>query len=298
MGLTSRGRVALRCRRAGRHPQPPAPLRPRHPARGPRRGVGRPATPPPGRSPGPPPARPRPRERRRVARRPARRALLPPQRCACPAAGRGGPAPRTPSGRHRVLTSAVDQAVLLHEAHDADPGARPCPSTGSAACFPRPCACALSDGPPPAAVALQQANGEVGTTQPLDDLFAVCRAARVPLLVDGTSSLGRVATPETFDVLVGDAAAWRALRSGCSSSEPAPASTCPGPRWEPEHGREPADPWVPLALAAAEAWQQATHARPPSRPRPMPSSTGSVRPRPASPTSTSWATRATDSPTS
>ena len=30
----------------------------------------------------------------------------------------------------------------------------------------------------------------------------------------------------------------------------------PGPRREAEHGREPAPPWVPLVLAAAEAWRQ------------------------------------------
>jgi len=161
-----------------------------------------------------------------------------------------------------VLTSAVDQAVLLHEAHDADPGAGPLPVDRLGRLLPETMRSALSDGPTPAVVALQQANGEVGTTQPLDDLFAVCRAARVPLLVDGTSSLGRVATPETFDVLAGDASCVAGPPLGVLVVRTGTRFDLPGPRWEPEHGREPADPWVPLALAAAEAWQQATHARP------------------------------------
>ncbi|KGN38462.1 cysteine desulfurase family protein [Knoellia subterranea] len=168
-------------------------------------------------------------------------------------------------GRRRagrgLLTSAVDRAVLLHEAHEADPGRTPLPVDGLGRVDLAALRSALQSGGPTAAVAIQQANGEVGTTQPLEQILDVCRSARLPLLVDGTSSLGRVDTPSAHDVLVGDAATVAGPPLGVLVVRTGTRFDPPGPRWEPEHGREPADPWVPLALAAAEAWQQAEHAR-------------------------------------
>jgi cysteine desulfurase len=161
----------------------------------------------------------------------------------------------------RVLTSAVDQAVLLGEAHAADPDSAPLPVDHLGRLAAETLRLAVSHGPPVAAVALQQANGEVGTSQPLVDLFSVCREASLPLLVDGTASLGRVETPGTYDVLAGDAASVAGPPLGVLVVRTGTRFDLPGPRWEPEHGREPADPWVPLALAAAEAWQHAVHER-------------------------------------
>ena len=159
-----------------------------------------------------------------------------------------------------VLTTAVDQAVLLHEAHDADPGSTPLAVDRLGRVDPARVASAL-DGAPLAAVAVQQANGEVGTTQPVHEILSVCRAASVPLLVDATAALGRVAPPSGWDVLVGDAATVAGPPLGVLAVRTGTRFDVPGPRWEPEHGREPADPWVPLALAAAEAWRQVDHAR-------------------------------------
>ncbi|MEO6019879.1 MAG: aminotransferase class V-fold PLP-dependent enzyme [Knoellia sp.] len=162
----------------------------------------------------------------------------------------------------RVLTSAVDQAVLLGEAHEADPDGAPLAVDLWGRLAPKTLRFAVADGPPVAAVALQHANGEVGTIQPLEDLFSVCRDARLPLLVDGTASLGRLDTPSCYDVLVGDAATVAGPPLGVLVVRTGTRFDLPGPRWEPEHGREPTDPWVPMALAAAEAWQQAVHTRP------------------------------------
>ncbi len=50
-----------------------------------------------------------------------------------------------------------------------------------------------------ALVALQHANGEVGTLQPLDAVGEAARAAGVPLLVDAGASIGHVAPPATWD---------------------------------------------------------------------------------------------------
>lgn len=161
----------------------------------------------------------------------------------------------------RVLTSAVDRAVLLHEAHEADPGATPLPVDRLGRLDPGTLSEALAEGVPAALAAFQHANGEVGTVQPVAALHDVCRAAHLPLLVDGTASLGRLATPDAWDVLVGDAATVAGPPLGVLAVRTGTRFDLPGPRWEPEHGREVEDPWVPLALAAAEAWQQAVHVR-------------------------------------
>ena len=109
------------------------------------------------------------------------------------------------------------------------------------------------------AAALQHANGEVGTEQPLEQALAACRDAGVPLAVDAQASLGRVAAPTAYDVLAGDAQSWGG--PGGLGVLVVPERTrwrLPGPT-DPDTGLSGATghtPWVPLALAAAEAWQQ------------------------------------------
>lgn len=112
--------------------------------------------------------------------------------------------------------------------------------------------------------ALQHANGEVGTVQPLVEAREACRAAGVPLVVDAQASLGRVAPPSAFDVLAGDARSWAG--PGGLGLVVVPERT----RWALGGPRDPDEavagptghtPWVPLALAAAEAWQQTAAAR-------------------------------------
>ncbi|GAB3084454.1 cysteine desulfurase family protein [Pedococcus soli] len=111
---------------------------------------------------------------------------------------------------------------------------------------------------------LQHANGEVGTLQPLGPAHEACRAAGVPLGVDAQASLGRVAPPRAFDVLAGDATSWGG--PGGLGVLVVPDRTrwlLPGPA-DPDaalHGPSRHLPWVPLALAAAEAWQQTAATR-------------------------------------
>lgn len=160
-----------------------------------------------------------------------------------------------------MLTSAVDRAVLLHEAHEADPDAAPLPVDHVGRLSPETLRRALAAGPA-ALVAVQHANGEVGTVQPVGALHDVCRAAGLPLLVDGTASLGRIANPASWDALAGDASTVAGPPVGVLAVRTGTRFDLPGPRWEPEHGREAEDPWVPVVLAAAEAWQHAVHERP------------------------------------
>jgi cysteine desulfurase len=105
--------------------------------------------------------------------------------------------------------------------------------------------------------AIQSANGEVGTRQPLGLAHAVCQTHAVPMLVDAMASLGRDPVPESFDVLAGDARSWGG--PGGLGVLVVPERTRwrrGGPVSELEHGRSDVEPVVAIALAAAEAWQQ------------------------------------------
>ena len=110
-----------------------------------------------------------------------------------------------------------------------------------------------------AAAVLQSANAEVGTRQPVAEVDARCREHGIPLLVDATASLGRdpVGIPHSCgSVLVADAATFGGPPLGLLAVRTGTRWGLPGPRREAEQGREPAPPWVPLVLAAAEAWRQ------------------------------------------
>lgn len=61
-----------------------------------------------------------------------------------------------------------------------------------------------------ALAALQHANGEVGTRQPVEAAHAAAAAARVPLLVDAGASLGHVDVGPHWDVLAADPGDWGA----------------------------------------------------------------------------------------
>jgi len=108
-----------------------------------------------------------------------------------------------------------------------------------------------------AAAALQHANAEVGTLQPLEQAYALAREAGVPLLTDAQASLGRIDPPSTADVIVGSAASFGGPPAvGLLVVREGTRFALPGRVREAEHGRAETDPWVPLVLAAAEAWRQ------------------------------------------
>ncbi|WP_245627288.1 cysteine desulfurase family protein [Kribbia dieselivorans] len=113
-----------------------------------------------------------------------------------------------------------------------------------------------------AVAALQHANPEVGTVQPVDDCVRAARESGVPLLVDATASLGRLPTPRDTDVIVGDATSFAGPTGvGLLGVRPGTRYLPPGPTSLLERGRATETPWVPQVLAAAEAWRQVNHTR-------------------------------------
>jgi cysteine desulfurase len=105
--------------------------------------------------------------------------------------------------------------------------------------------------------AVQSANAEIGTRQPIARAHALCRAHGIPLLVDAMASLGRDPVPEHFDVMAGDARSWGGPGGlGVLVVRESTRWRRPGPVSEVEHGRTDVEPTVAMALAAAEAWRQ------------------------------------------
>jgi len=107
-----------------------------------------------------------------------------------------------------------------------------------------------------ALAALQHANGEVGTRQPVAAVHAAARSAHVPLLVDAGASVGHVAVGDDWDVLAADPGDWGgpsgigilATRAGVRRA----------PDWPEDDDRWfPGGVSVPAALAAAVALESA-----------------------------------------
>ena len=110
-----------------------------------------------------------------------------------------------------------------------------------------------------ALAALQHANGEVGTLQPVEAVHDAARAAGVPLLVDAGASLGHVAVGDAWDVLAGDAGDWGGPGGiGVLVTRPGVRRS---PDWPEDEDRWfPGGVSVPAALAAAVALQVAAAA--------------------------------------
>nr|WP_307843988.1 aminotransferase class V-fold PLP-dependent enzyme [Sanguibacter suaedae] len=170
------------------------------------------------------------------------------------------------SGRRRtgraVVASAVERAAVLDAASyaaDARTTGAPSPAVVPVDRLGRVDVDAFAAAvrqPGVALAALQHANGEVGTVQPVDAMHEAARAARVPLLVDAGASVGHVAPPRSWDLVTADAADWGGPQGIAVLAVRA------GVRWRAEWPEAP-DPWfpggvsVPAALAAAVALESA-----------------------------------------
>ncbi len=158
------------------------------------------------------------------------------------------------NGRH-LVHSAVEHSSVLHaaERHQAD--------GGTAAAVPvdrqgrvRTGAFAEELRPGTALAALQSANHEVGTVQPVAEVAELCAERGVPLLVDAAQSLGPLGAPRGWSLLTASAHKWGgpagvgvlAVRKGVRYRSPLPAD-------DREAGRVPGHVNVPAVIAAAVA---------------------------------------------
>lgn len=93
-------------------------------------------------------------------------------------------------------------------------------------------------GPDVALAALQHANGEVGTLQPVAAAFEATTRAGVPLLVDAGASVGHVDVGAHWDVLAADPSDWGGIAGvGVLAVRSRVRTTPTGPEDE--------DPWAP-----------------------------------------------------
>ncbi|WTW94513.1 cysteine desulfurase/sulfurtransferase TusA family protein [Streptomycetaceae bacterium NBC_01309] len=111
-------------------------------------------------------------------------------------------------GAHAVVSSVEHSSVLhaaeLHEAGGGEITRTVVDRTGRVDL--KALEAALRDDT--AAVALQSANHEVGTLQPIAEAAELCAARGIPLVVDAAQSVGRVAVPEGWSVLAASAHKW------------------------------------------------------------------------------------------
>ncbi len=159
------------------------------------------------------------------------------------------------AGRRRagtqVVTSAVERAAVLAAARHADPTTVVVGVDALGRVDLEVWSTAVA-GPGVALAALQHANGEVGTRQPLAAAHEAARRAGVPLLVDAGASVGHDAIGATWDLLAADPGDWGGPAGVGVLAVRARARTRPV-------GPEDDDPWapggvgVPQAVAAAAA---------------------------------------------
>ncbi|MCQ9184914.1 aminotransferase class V-fold PLP-dependent enzyme, partial [Streptomyces sp. IBSBF 2953] len=120
----------------------------------------------------------------------------------------GATAGRRRVGRH-LIVSAVEHSSVLHsaEAFEAEGGAvTRVPVTRTGAVAVESYVDALRSDT--ALAALQSANHEVGTEQPVAAVAEACREAGAPLLVDAAQSLAWGAVEGPWSLLTGSAHKW------------------------------------------------------------------------------------------
>ncbi len=155
------------------------------------------------------------------------------------------------AGRSRVgatvVMSTVERAALLAAAETADSSRVPVDIYGRV--NPSAMSEAINAGGV-ALAALQLANAEVGTRQPVAEVYEAAQRASVPLLVDAGASVGHDPIPEAWDLLAADPGDWGGPPGvGVLAVRPRVRVRPPGPQ-DPDPWF-PGTPSVPAAFAAA-----------------------------------------------
>ena len=152
------------------------------------------------------------------------------------------------AGPH-LVHSTVEHSAVLHAAQLADAsvpvGVDPAGRVDVDAFV------SAARAPQVGAAALQAANHEVGTTQPVADVAA--QLDGVALVVDVTQTLGHVPVPQGWSVAAGDARTWGGPTLGIVAVRTGVRWRSPYPPDDREAGRVPGVPDVPSIVAAAAA---------------------------------------------
>lgn len=104
---------------------------------------------------------------------------------------------------------------------------------------------------------LQFANHEVGTKQPIEEIYKSCKANRIPLLVDATMTFEISQLKDNFDILVLNPVSWQGpagLSVVAIRDEVEFITTLK--RDKRENRKFPAFPHVPLAISTAAALEE------------------------------------------
>lgn len=161
---------------------------------------------------------------------------------------------RSRRGTTRLVTSAIERDALMAAAYHVAPHAVEELGVDRWGHVDQEALRAAVTGEPPSLVAIQHANQELGTVQRLGELSHLVAASGAPLVVDASSSIGHIAAPEAWDMLVAHPADWG------GPAGIAVIAAKPHARWLPvwPEGDDfaPGGISVPLALAAAVALQE------------------------------------------
>jgi cysteine desulfurase len=157
----------------------------------------------------------------------------------------------TLAGNHRAgsgfVHSAVEHSAVLHAAASAGPSTSVAVDPAGRVDVDAFVDAATSGGV--AAAALQAANHEVGTTQPVAAVAA--RIGSVPLVVDATQTVGHAPVPDGSAVLAADARTWGGPTLGLLAVRTGVRWRSPYPEDEREAGRVPGVPDLPSIVSAA-----------------------------------------------
>lgn len=160
-------------------------------------------------------------------------------------------------GRRRIIASSVESLAVLHPASASADELRLVRVDAQGRLDLGDLERALDE--PAALVAVQAANPEVGTRQPLAEVHALTRAKGVPLLVHAVQVIGRDPVPGDWDLLAASARDWAGPAGvGLLAVRP---STGWVPPESPDRGWVGGFPDVPAAVAAATAWEQVSRWR-------------------------------------
>ena len=157
-------------------------------------------------------------------------------------------------GREEVVVSAVERDATVHAAQFVAGRAPREIRVDALGHIDRDDLAVALDDPAVALAAIQHANHELGTVQDLAAIHELTAARGIPLVVDATSSIGHIASPESWDALAANPADWGGP-SGIGI-----IALRPGTRWLPAWPE--GDDWapggvsVPLVLAATVALQE------------------------------------------